>query len=137
MSMTPAAPGKRSARRLAAAAATLCLAGASQASQTIPVEGTYGNAVGCEYFRTSDWPDSDAFFQIEPEALQTPSATCKFARFEKNTPDEIAGPVICTMDPQNDVPIRQYVTRARIVRSGQNYIVTFSDGTSWGPLAKC
>jgi len=107
------------------------------ASQRIMLGGPYGTEAGCEYHRTLDWNDNPDYFEIEEFALQTPEATCRFARFEKHTPEEIAGPVICIKAPQNDVPTRQYVSHARIRLHGEVYRVEFSDGTAWGPIKKC
>lgn len=109
----------------------------AMASQTIPVDGVYGTKEGCNYYRTLDWNDAYDFFQIEPEALQTAEETCRFSRFDRNTPEEISGPVICLKAPQNDVAQRQFVTHASIFKRGNAYIVQFANGRVWGPLAKC
>lgn len=119
--------------------ALLVAAGTSHAtaSPRIMLGGPYGTDEGCSYARTLDWNDHPDYFQIEEFALQTPEATCNFGRFDKNTPDEVSGPVICLKAPQNDIPQQQYVTTAQIVRKDDAYWVKFGDGTGWGPIRKC
>ena len=118
-------------------AIALSLPQAAGASPLIPVDGVYGTEEGCYYHRTLDWNDAYDFFQITPEALLMPGAACNFGRFDKNTAEEISGPVICLKDPQNDIPQRQYVTHAGIFKRGAVYVVQFADGQVWGPLSKC
>jgi hypothetical protein len=118
--------------------AALTIPATAAAAFNIPIDGVYGTKEGCEYHRTLDWTGSDGIFLLLRDHIEMPDYACRFTRLTDANETRIEAWAICRHDPVEDVPVEpQRVTKVEMQRSGDGYVVTFGDGMSWGPLAKC
>ncbi|SCX14331.1 hypothetical protein DSM25558_1840 [Agrobacterium sp. DSM 25558] len=104
----------------------------STANSAAFLDGAYGEKEGCTYSKTSESSGADEFFLLNDEGITTATAFCAFSGKPAKTATGFKITAQC--ESEGEKGSKETVN---LTKSAQGYTITFKDGTSWGPLAKC
>lgn len=103
---------------------------------TLPIDGSYGNDLGCELARTGNYNPVDGVYLLTPKELSTSVTLCSFDVVKPAPGDGHLVSMTCASEGSG--PEENSRENAEISGSPQTgYTVNFADGTTWGPLSKC
>lgn len=117
-------------------AGLICAAPLSVAAAPLPLDGSYGNELGCRLARTGEYNPVDGVELLTSDGLSTAVSLCSFDEAKTMPDGRHQVSMTCSFEgsgPEDD-------TKEKAEISGDpatGYTVRFHDGTSWGPLTKC
>lgn len=114
----------------------ICAAPLPAAAATLPIEGSYGNELGCQLARSGEYDPVEGVELLTPTEISTSVSLCSFDKVQ-SAPD---GPYRVSMTCAFEGSGPEDNTEETVEISGgpaSGYTVQFTDGTSWGPLRKC
>jgi hypothetical protein len=103
---------------------------------SLPIDGSYGNDLGCDLARTGSYNPVDGVYLLTPNDLSTAVTLCSFDEVTTAPGDRHHVSMTCASEgsgPEDN-------SQDKVEISGNNaagYTVHFADGSSWGPLKKC
>jgi len=102
-------------------------------AERLPIDGAYGNAEGCEFFRTGRTV-SDAQLLLTPTEVSSFASSCDGLTLIANEDRRLEVDGLCHEEGESDaVPTRFTISR----NPDATYMVRFDDISVWGPLGKC
>jgi len=115
------------------AALLLGLALAGPAGAAAGIDGSYGDREGCLYATTGESSGSDFFFLLDKEGVTTAVSYCAFAGEGRTEGDATVIAADCHEEGMTEAERHEL----RLTPEAGGYVVSFSDGTRWGPLMRC
>ena len=117
---------------LAAAFLALILAAPAHADLAT-IDGAYGNAEGCEFYRTGR-SVSDAQLLLTPTEVSSYASSCDGLTLADETDGVLTVDGSCHEEGESGAaPTRFTISR----NPDATYMVRFDDISIWGPLGKC
>ena len=116
---------------MALAALPLCASAA-----TLPIEGSYGNELGCRLARSGEYNPVEGVELLTPSEISTAVTLCSFDEVKPAPGNRYQVSMTCASEGSG--PEDNSKDTAEISGSATGgYTVRFADGTTWGPLKKC
>lgn len=103
---------------------------------TLPIEGEYGNDLGCQLARTGEYNPVEGVYLLTAKDLSTSVSLCSFDEVKAAPDDRHQVTMTCSYEgsgPEDDQTEKVEISGG----PAEGYTVHFPDGSSWGPLGKC
>ncbi|WP_152599537.1 hypothetical protein [Hoeflea sp. BAL378] len=115
------------------AAAALAGAAGPARAEMAAIDGAYGNAEGCEFFRTGRTV-SDAQLLLTPSEVSSYASSCDGLTLADEAEGVLTVDGLCHEEGESGAaPTRFTISR----NPDATYMVRFDDLIVWGPLGKC
>lgn len=103
---------------------------------TLPLDGSYGNELGCRLARSGEYDPVEGVELLTPTELSTSVTLCSFDSVEPSPNGGHKVSMTCASEgsgPEDNTREKAEISGAPTT----GYTVHFTNGTSWGPLSKC
>ncbi|MCL6707246.1 hypothetical protein M8R20_09570 [Pseudomonas sp. R2.Fl] len=102
---------------------------------SLPLKSSYGNADGCLYAATGEFPGTDDLFLLTPDAVTTAVSYCEFKSVLTESAQGFVVSVACSEEGNQE---EEAAFEINIEPAGPDaYTLRLDDGSTWGPLALC
>ncbi|MBD9373340.1 hypothetical protein IB238_11990 [Rhizobium sp. ARZ01] len=102
------------------------------AAEGVPLGGSFGNAEGCAFLKTGEIT-SDGLLALSETAVTAYASSCDFVKVSPAIDGRYQIGGLCHEEGE-EVGREEKLT---LSRAGSGYLVTFTDGTVWGPVERC
>jgi hypothetical protein len=111
------------------------VAGAAAAAETLPIDGTYGDATSCELERTGEYSERGDKLVLSADGLLSMMWACSFDHIEKKG-ERTSLKLACSSEGSG--PEDDYKDEAELSGDATlGFRLKFKDGGTWGPMKKC